>query len=337
MDNIITQPDRFVKPKFETALQVCCGSEILEQTDERFCKWSAKKRQNMAVSDKMIDAGFRKRGYLMKECGTFLQYKFCPDCGKSFISSANLCRDRLCPTCAWRLSLKRFAEMCQVVNSLNECDLGAVGFLTLTVRNCRPENLGYTIRKMAEDWNRMISGRKIKYLVSGWARSLEITYNEKNNTFHPHFHIIVLLDDFIGEGETNVFFRKAWNRACRLDYEPITDFRMIDARTESTATDNNKIYDAICETFKYSVKDKELENMPVQTFREFVQAVSGVRFVSYGGIIKQARKDLNLKETETDEENEIELSRDKCTCGAELLQMVCEWSFTESQYKRLSL
>lgn len=304
--------------------------------DEKFVKWSAKKKQNLAVADKMIDAGFKKRGSLMRDCGTFLNFKVCPDCGKSFISSANLCRDRLCPTCAWRLSLKRFAEMCQVVNTLSELDLSCAGFLTLTVKNCKPENLRYTIQKMNEDWNRMLAGRKIKPLLKGWAKSLEITYNPENNTFHPHFHIITLFDEFLGEGETNRFFRKAWSKACRLPYEPITDFRTIDGTKESLATDNERIYNAIVETFKYSVKDKDLEDMPLQTFRDFVLAVQGLRFVSYGGIIKEARKQLSLNDSE-DEENEIELSRDLCTCGAELVKIVCEWSFTDKQYKKLDL
>ena len=313
--------------------------EFVNNTDrEKFGKWTEKKQKNVKISDKMIDAGFKKRGYLMRECGTFLQYKVCPDCGKSFISSANLCRDRLCPTCAWRLSLKRFAEMCQVMNILSEEDLACAGFLTLTVKNCKPENLRYTIQKMNEDWNRMLAGRKIKHLLAGWAKSLEITYNEKTNTFHPHFHIIVLFNDFLGEGETNKFFRKAWSKASRLPYEPITDFRLIDSAEESIASDGEKVYNAILETFKYSVKSDELEEMPLQTFREFVLAVQGLRFVSFGGIIKNARKDLGIKDNEgADEENEIELSREHCTCGAELMKIVCEWSFTEKQYKLLNI
>ena len=273
----------------------------------------------------------------MRECGTFLQYKVCLDCGKSFISSANLCRDRLCPTCAWRLSLKRFAEMCQVINSISENDLACAGFLTLTVKNCKPENLKFTIKKMNEDWNRMLAGRKIKPLLLGWAKSLEITYNKENNTFHPHFHIIVLFDNFLGEGETNKFFRKAWKKACRLPYEPITDFRMIDSKQESLAVDNDKIFSAILETFKYSVKDSEMEDMPLQTFRDFVLAIQNIRFVSFGGIIKKTRQELGLKDTENDEENDLELSREKCVCGSELIKIVCEWSFTEKQYKLLSL
>lgn len=320
--DILTQTLDFVKDK--------------KESEEKFKKWTEKKKQNIVIADKMIDAGFKKRGAFMRDCGTFLQYKVCPDCGKSFISSANLCRDRLCPTCAWRLSLKRFAEMCQVMNSINESDLGCAGFLTLTVRNCKPENLRYTIQKMNEDWNRMLSGRKIKPMLLGWAKSLEITYNEKTNLFHPHFHVIILFNDFLGEGETNILFRKAWTKATRLPYEPITDFRMIDGTKESLASDNDNIYNAILETFKYSVKDHELESMPLQTFRDFVLAIQGLRFVSFGGIIKQARKSLGLKENEESDE-EIELIRDNCTCGAELLKLVCEWSFTEKQYKMLKL
>ena len=113
---------------------------------------------------------------------------------------------------------------------------------------------------------------------------------------------------------------------------------MIDSAEESIASDGEKVYNAILETFKYSVKSDELEEMPLQTFREFVLAVQGLRFVSFGGIIKNARKELGIKDNEgADEENEIELSREHCTCGAELMKIVCEWSFTEKQYKLLNI
>ena len=312
-------------------------SDIVNRKDENFLKWTEKKLANIVVADKMIDAGFQQRGYRMRDCGTFLTYKYCPDCGKSFISSSNLCRDKLCPTCSWRLSLKRFAEMCCTINALGDYNLSCAGFLTLTVKNCKPENLRYTIKKMNEDWNRMLAGRRMRVLIIGWARSLEITYNKETNTFHPHFHVIVLFEDLISEGELNKMFRKAWANACRLPYEPITDFRLIDRYKESIATDNDKIFNAILETFKYSVKDSELSDMPIPVFRQFVLAIQGLRFVSFGGIIKQARKELGLKESEQDDENDIDLAKDKCTCGAELLKVVCQWSFTERQYKQINL
>mgnify|MGYP006330679091 CR=1 FL=1 len=323
---------------FLLAMDIITDESIkVNRSDEKFTKWTEKKKANLKIADKMCDIGFKKRGFRMRECGTFLTYKYCPDCGKSFISSSNLCRDKLCPTCSWRLSLKRFAEMCCTMNALNDCDMSCAGFLTLTVKNCKPENLRYTIKKMNEDWNRMLAGRIMKTLIIGWARSLEITYNKETNTFHPHFHIIVLFEDMIDEGETNKFFRKAWGHACRLPYEPITDFRMINRSKESTGTDNDKIYGAILETFKYSVKDSEVEEMPLDVFRQFVMAIQGIRFVSFGGIIKKARKELGLKENDSEDDNDIEIARDKCTCGADLIKVICEWSFTEKQYKQINI
>ena len=304
--------------------------------EEPLVKWSAKKRESLKVSQKMIDAGFKTRGIRMQNCGDFINFKLCPDCGKSFISSTNLCRDRLCPTCSWRLSLKKFAEMCSVLSAISELHEYGAGFLTLTVKNCRPENLSFTLKKMAADWNRMLQLKFCKEHFVGWARSVEITYNEKTREFHPHFHIILLYDGKLTGGDMNFNLRKAWQKSARLDYEPITDFRVVGA--ESATLDCGAYYRAICETFKYAVKSDDLKDMPIGIFRTFVQAIQGVRFVSYGGLIKEVRKALGLRDTDEDDGNEIELSREHCDkCGSVLLQAVMQWSLTEGQYKILNL
>lgn len=313
-----------------------CIDIIPDRTE--YVKWEEKKKKNLVIADKMIDAGFKKRGILMRDCATFLQYKKCPDCGKSYISSANLCRDRLCPTCSWRLSLQRFAEMCQTFTMIGEIDTLTVGFLTLTVRNCRAENLTHTIKKINEDWDRLLKRRPIKRMTAGWAKSLEITYNEEKKTFHPHFHIIWLFNGErnMTEGELNFTFRQCWNEVCRLEYEPITDYREINPRTDYATTDNDNLIRSILETFKYAVKSDELSEMPLPIFRTFVNSIKGVRFVSYGGLIKQTRAALGYMDTLENDEDTINLQRDLCTCGAELTKMILQWSFSENQYKRFN-
>lgn len=322
-----------------TATEYSPGTNIILPEKSDFVKWELKKGKNLKIADKMIDAGFTKRGYFMRTCATFLQYKKCPDCGKSFISSANLCRDRLCPTCSWRLSLQRFAEMCQTFSLIGEIDNFSVGFLTLTVKNCKPENLSYTIKKMNEDWDRLLKRRPIKRMTAGWAKSLEITYNKKARTFHPHFHIIWIFNEerTATEGELNYTFRQCWNEVCRLDYDPITDYREISAKTDYPTLDNDALVKSILETFKYSVKDSELEDMPTSVFRSFVNGIKNIRFVSYGGIIKICRAQLNLLDSDTNTEDDINLQRDLCTCGAELTKMVLQWCFSENQYKRINI
>lgn len=297
-------------------------------------EWREKKTENIRVSERMRDAGFITRAYRMRECATILNNKICPECGKSYISSANLCRDRFCPTCAWRLSVRRFANMCEVLDHINNVDQYTAGFLTLTIENCKPSELRMTIDKMAEDFNRLMCRPAVKKNIIGWARSLEVTANVKRHTFHPHFHIILLFDKEIDEGQYNAFFKQAWQKAARLPYSPITDFRLITRPKHDTGGKGSQMYKAVLETFKYAVKSKDLLDMPIGMFRSMVNALDGVRMIGYGGLIRKVRAQLNKdEEKEIDEGEEDALLRDKCECGADLVAIVMEWSFGEGRYK----
>lgn len=293
-------------------------------------KWTEKKILNQYVANRMISAGFAKRGRLMLECGTILSQKICPDCGKSFISSANLCRDRMCPTCSWRLSLKRFAEMCAVCQTCQDLTAYKAGFLTLTVRNCRAKDLKQTLKDMSAAWNRMLSTIKKQISVFGWARSVEITYNELTYTFHPHYHIIILLDPSADEGRCREYFHKKWSQAWKEDYDPITDYREISA--DKTDIDQPDFTAAILETYKYAVKSDDIANMPTSIFRMLVLAISGARLVAFGGIIRDARRFLAFKEDEDPDEP----TREICDCGAPLQAALLRWSFEESMYKKMT-
>lgn len=293
-------------------------------------KWTEKKILNQYVANRMISAGFTKRGRLMLECGTILSQKICPDCGKSFISSANLCRDRMCPTCSWRLSLKRFAEMCAVCQTCQDITSYKAGFLTLTVKNCRAKDLKQTLKDMSVAWNRMLATVKKQIAVFGWARSVEITYNEQTFTFHPHYHIIILLDPTADEGRCRAYFHKKWSQAWKEDYDPITDYREISA--DKTDIDQPDFTAAILETYKYAVKSDDIANMPTSIFRQLVLAISGARLVAFGGIIKETRRLLAFKEDEDPDEP----AREICDCGAPLQAALLRWSFEEGMYKKMT-
>jgi plasmid rolling circle replication initiator protein Rep len=294
--------------------------------NEAFVKWSEKKTANVAVAHKMIEAGFRKRGYLMLDCGKFIETKYCPDCGKSFISSAMLCRDRLCPTCQWRLSIRRFAEMCNTLALIEDFDESTCAFWTVTVRNCRLSELKATISLMNQAWHRVLQRKTFKKHVSGWARSLEVTYNASRNDFHPHFHVIVMTDGALTEGEFYTALRREWKESLRISYEPVTEFHYF--RADESRLDNDPFIKAILETYKYTMKSKDVLEMPISAFRAYVNGITGVRVASYGGKIKEARRALNYN----DDDNEEEISRIQCDCGAELRVALLQWSFESGQY-----
>lgn len=292
-----------------------------------FVKWSEKKTSSIAIAHRMIEAGFRKRGYLMLDCGKFIEMKYCPDCGKSFVSSAMMCRDRLCPTCQWRLSIRRFAEMCCTLSYIEDLDEKNTAFWTVTLRNCPIDQLKFTIQRMNEAWHRVLSRKTFKHHVSGWARSLEVTYNPERNDFHPHFHIIVMTDGVLSEGEFYTVLRKEWKESLRISYDPITDFEFIKDR--QNRLDNDAFIHAVSETYKYTMKSKSLLEMPLSAFKGYVNGIAGVRVASYGGKIKEARKLLGYD----DNENEEEVSRSKCECGADLQVALLQWSLEAGQYQ----
>lgn len=296
--------------------------------------WSNKKKASALVSEKMFMIGKKERAYRMKDCARFLTMKVCPDCGRAAGSSATLCRDRVCPTCQWRLSLKRYAQMCQVLGKISDLDDYHAMFLTLTVKNCRGKDLRAEIGRMSEAWNRLLQRKPVKRNVSGWARSLEITYNKGRGDFHPHYHVILLInpDCDMSFAELQENFNRWWKTSARLAYKPITDIRNI---TNLVPEDGNEpLKGAIAETFKYAVKDSSLMEMPLTDFSKYVDAVDGKRLVAYGGVIKDARKELDIDTDELDENSEN--SAEICiNCGAGLVEEVLEWSFTEQTYKRI--
>ena len=112
------------------------------------------------------------------------------------------CRNRFCVNCqilinsyhAWRLK-----------PVLREYELEGYKpyFLTLTVPNCKFGDLRTTIKKMNDNYNklfkkfnsddkyRMYKDRLMK--IYGSIKVLEISVNHEKQEFHPHFHVLVLL------------------------------------------------------------------------------------------------------------------------------------------------
>ena len=295
--------------------------------------WSQKKAASSIVAEKMFKAGFKARAYRMKDCARLLTLKVCPECGHSAGSSAVLCRDRICPTCEWRLSLKRYVQMVQALGKIQDIGDYHAMFLTLTIRNCRPGKLRGELGHMSEAWNRLLQRRPVKRIVAGWARSLEVTYNKERGDFHPHYHVILLIDKEcdMSFGELQQSFNEWWQAAARLSYQPITDIRNITNLSPEEGNDGLKR--AITETFKYAIKDSTLVEMPLTDFARYVEAVDGKRMVAYGGIIKEARRELGIDTDELGEENMDDMI---CRhCGGIMAEELLEWSFGEGTYKRI--
>ena len=125
-----------------------------------------------------------------------------------------------------------------------------------------------------------------------------MTYNEKNNTYHPHLHIIMAVNKSYFSSRDYISKKKLlelW-KECKKD-NTITqvDIKKIDT------TDRK----AILEIAKYSAKDSDyLKSQEV--FDVFYKALKGKRLLTYTGVFKDAI-DL-FKEGKLDKYKEVDLT-----------------------------
>ena len=264
--------------------------------DEVDTKFVPKKKDALLLADVYDRLGLNGRMARVSDCGSFLEYYVTPEA--KILHSANFCKDRLCPMCNWRRSLKIFGQVSQVMDELERQQYRFL-FLTLTVRNCAPDDLPVTVQVLYDGWRQLYHKHKIfRKSIEGTFRSLEVTRNPKDGTYHPHLHVILAVRPdyfrcgYIPQSE----WSSMWRSCCSLDYNPIVDIRTIKPNDKGLSG-------AVAEVAKYAVKSSDfLRGTPddmARTVWDFLTALSGRRLCSFTGIFAKVRKALRLDDIES--------------------------------------
>lgn len=297
--------------------------------DEYFSKWQSKKEQAKKIGAKLIFAGLKERGMKIMSCCDWMEWGVCNDCGKLSVVHSSQCRDRFCPICSWRLALKRYTILYDVLSTASSENPNAVFSLcTLTVENCPALYLKHTLDEMSKGWNRLLARKKWRIILQGWARSVEITYNDYANTLHPHFHIIIMWMNYDEASAYMDEFLREWMECVHLR----TDFKAQNHKlinssvlTRSDFDHNDDMVSAALEVYKYTLKSSDLEKLPANTLRGLAAGIKGKRMSSLGGMLKTINQIINGGEIDELEEESKEIS---CRfCGSkDLHEILCHWS-----------
>lgn len=260
--------------------------------------WSQKKEASMKLADiyQYIDLDKSER---IRDCGDFLEFNLLSD-GSKKLASANFCRVRLCPMCQWRRSLKVYSQMTRIFSAL-DAEKYAVLCLTLTVKNCAGSELSLTLDLLAEAWNRLTKYKRFAKAVKGFYRATEVTHNFHDGTYHPHFHVLLIVDKryfkdacYIPHAE----WIALWRRALCVDYDPSLKVYKLYLKSGQDITK------ALCEVTKYTVKESDFIsddiNLNVETVALLDKAFNKRKFVTLGGILRELHKKLNLSDIEDD-------------------------------------
>lgn len=252
-----------------------------------------------------------RRGRVLS-CGNYLEFATHKENGDRHLIGADFCRDRLCPMCNWRRSLRVFSDLSKVLDLAvgSGSDYVPV-FLTLTVRNCAPEQLRKELVSMTGAWNRFCKILPVKRAFCGWFRCLEITYNRKDNTMHPHFHVVMLAhrDYFKSEDYLSIHDIVAyWRQALMANYDPVCHIRRIRGKSDKSLD----LRKAVLEVAKYAVKDTDYliatdDDLTDYLVDNLAVGLNGARLIAYGGLLKQLAAEVKATEDVDDLKNIREL------------------------------
>ena len=247
-----------------------------------------------------------ERGFMsFVECGDFLLFARKHD-NKLKLARANFCKSRICNMCNWRRSLKLFGQVSQVIEAIREKGIKVrYLFLTLTVKNCKSDKLTETINQLNAGFRLLVRNDKknkptqIACNLLGYMKAIEVTYNMKDDTYHPHIHcILAVRPSYFKSGNymKHEDVQLLWQKCLNIDYAPQVNIKAIKA--------GNSTPKAIAELAKYPTKIATVLSVPTDKQKEVLytlaSAIKGRRLITFGGLFKDIKAELNLIDVEKD-------------------------------------
>ena len=262
---------------------------------------------------------FHKRANNIRECGTFIGLCKNEDSPGYRVTSANFCRQRLCPMCQRRRALRTYSAMCRVAD-MAEKDGYSFLHLVLTLPNCSGDDLNSAIDKLYKCSSLLFRNnvdshvkaalgniselvdirRRVSAAFCGVFRALEVTRKKgclisDENAFHPHLHCLVAVRKSYFKSRSYIKFddlRLLWGQMINVNSPQL----YISKVTEKCS--------AIAEVAKYCVKPLG-DDLEFETLAALQGALHGRRLTQSYGCIKSWFKALKIDlEAEEDFEDE---------------------------------
>lgn len=271
------------------------------------------------------DEHYNKIGDRINECNRIWLVNNYKDISIKELKKTHLCKNKFCFNCKKVTQAFRMAKYSDLIRSQKNAY-----HLVLTLPSVSADDLKGTLKHMAVCFRklyRILRGlesysvpSQFKHIYPiGALRSLEITYSEKG--FHPHYHVLLVLEDDIELKKTNVnkysysyntltrtfsdfevYIQKLWS--CLIDKKRLTDINISSADGYSCILDKFKDGDFI-ELFKYLCKEADLVEkidgkckfiLPYEHFKTLYFATYRLKQLQGYGTLYRVKDDFDLEE-----------------------------------------
>lgn len=267
--------------------------------------WRERKIDSVSYSELLFILEFKK-AERVKDCGVILQFK-ANDTGHLKLYKAWFCKSKLCSLCNWRRAMKHSAQSKAIITEVMKRKPSCRWlFFTFTVKNVYDgEELNKSLSDMSKGFGRMVRYKKIDNNLIGFMRTTEVTVNKKDNSYNQHIHAMMCFESSYFRSKNNYITHKEWQafwkKAMKLDYDPNVFVTAIKSKV-SSEQDKQAIEKAVNETAKYSVKSDDYltddEERNLQIVKDLEEGLFRKRLISYGGLLKEIHKELNLDDAE---------------------------------------
>lgn len=208
---------------------------------------------------------------------------------KSKIVKAIRCRDKFCPVCQKIKSTKNALAIEAMYNYLKDTTKLNYLFITLTAPNIKGNELNKELLSYSKSFERMLKTKKLLKINKGYIAKLEITYNFEEDTYHPHYHILMAVpnryfknsDLYIKQDE----WLEIWQKAKRDKSITQVDVRKVQNKNI------DGISSEVLELAKYMAKSADYFNS-LDVFETYFNETHKKRFMRYGGLFKESLKEF---------------------------------------------
>ena len=329
--------------------------------------WKVYKQLSKFLAEACQHLGYERLAVRIDRCADRLWFLECMESEEhpKKLKSAYFCKHRLCPDCQWRRSLRQFHTSLELAQeALERHPTLKFVFLTLTVPNVSLRGLSDGIDGLFESWQRLTQRKEVRSAVRGYLRTLEVTYNHQRDDWHPHIHAVLVVPSSYFKTDlyiTQQRWLKLWQQSTRMPQITQVDIRKI--KTNRKGIDPLAL--GFAEASKYGLKPwstssrisvnrllkkkriprnlkghawlRETVEETGEVVGQLIAALERRRLVQVGGILKDIKRELKLKDGEDEGADLVNVTGEKtgckCSvCGGDMFEHSYVWNRLLANY-----